>query len=332
MIRVIKPAGLGNIQLEEVPTPSPAPNEVLARTDVTLISRGSELFARYIKDEAVSPSIMGYSLSGRVEAVGDDVRDYGAGDRVMIVAPHATHAIGTPHETDGRMVCLPDDVSQEAATFLPLVTSAIAWADSSGAQPGETVVILGQGLVGSLMLQVLRTRDVGRIIAVDALASRCDLARSLGAAIVVNARETDPVAAIRAATDGEGADVVIDCVGGHAGVKSFDQAQDMVRPRGTLQLIALYQQVPLALHSGKIMNRRLVAGILIDEPRARTVDRAVALMQSAAIDVDAMITHRFPYTEAKAAFDLLWDSPGDALGVLLHWAPASETPSSADAR
>jgi len=223
------------------------------------------------------------------------------------------------------MVRLPDDVSQEAATFLPLVTSSIAWADSSGAQPGATVVILGQGLVGSLMLQVLRTHGVGRIIAVDALTKRCDLARSLGADIVVNAREKEPVEAVRAATDGEGADLVIDCVGGHAGVKSFDQAQDMVRPRGTLQLIALYQQAPLALHSGKIMNRRLVAGILIDEPRARTVDRAVALMQSDAIRVDAMITHRFPYTEAKAAFDLLWNSPGDALGVLLDWGSTAKT-------
>ena len=226
MIRVIKPAGLGNIQLEEVPTPTPGPDEVLARTDVTLISRGSELFARYIRDEAVSPSIMGYSLAGRVEAVGDDVLTYGVGDRVMIVAPHATHAIGTPRDTDGRMVCLPDDVSEEAATFLPLVTSAVAWADSSGVRPGDTVVVLGQGLVGSLMLQVLRTRDVGRIIAVDALASRCDLSRSLGADIVVNARETDPVAAVRSATDGAGADLVIDCVGGKRKQKKKKRIQE----------------------------------------------------------------------------------------------------------
>jgi threonine dehydrogenase-like Zn-dependent dehydrogenase len=319
VIRVIKPDGFANIRLENIPTPCPEPDQVLARTDVTLISRGSELFARYIKDDAVAPSIMGYSLAGVVEEVGRDVTGYRSGDRVMIVAPHASHAIGTPHPTDGRMVALPDGVSQEEATFIPLVTSAVAWADSSGAKVGDTVVILGQGVVGSLMLQVMRTRGVGRIVAVDALPMRCDLARELGADVVINAAETDTVAAVRELTDGAGADLVIDCVGGHAGVKSFEQAQDMVRPRGTLQLIALYQQEPLALHSGKIMNRRLVAGILTDEPRSRTVDRALSLVRSGDVRVAPTITHRFPYTEAKAAFDLLWDRPGDALGVLLLW-------------
>jgi len=321
VIRVIKPEGFANIQLDEIPTPTPEPGEVLARTDVTLISRGSELFARYIKADAVSPSIMGYSLAGVVEAVGRDVNAYRVGDRVMVVAPHASHAIGTPHPTDGRISALPDCVSQEEATFVPLVTSAVAWADSSGAHAGDTVVILGQGLVGSLVLQVLRTRDVGRIIAVDALDMRCDLARGFGVDIVINAHDSDPVVAVKEATGGEGADVVIDCVGGHAGVRSFEQAQDMVRPRGTLHLIALYQQAPLAVHSAKIMNRRLVAGILTDEPRARTVARALSLMESRDVRVGPMITHRFPYTDAKAAFDLLWDRPGEALGVLLQWDP-----------
>ncbi|MAF12438.1 hypothetical protein CMK11_18485 [Candidatus Poribacteria bacterium] len=319
MIRVTKPEGFGNIQLETVPTPAPDSNQVLARTDATLISRGSELFARYIKDDAVSPSIMGYSLAGVAEAVGRDVTAYAVGDRVMIVAPHASHAIGTPHPTDGRMTSLPEGVSQEEATFVPLVTSAVAWADSSGAREGDTVVILGQGLVGSLMLQVMRARGVGRIIAVDALDMRCDLARAFGADLVVNARDADPVAAVMEATGGEGADLVIDCVGGHAGVRSFEQAQDMVRARGTLQLIALYQQAPLALHSARIMNRRLVAGILTDEPRSRTVARALSLMEKGHVRVGPMITHRFPYADAKAAFDLLWNSPGDALGVLLLW-------------
>ncbi|MBT5537236.1 zinc-binding dehydrogenase [Candidatus Poribacteria bacterium] len=324
MIRVTKPKGFANIQLEDVPTPAPDPDQVLARTDVTLISRGSELFARYIKDDAVSPSIMGYSLAGVVETVGRDARAYTPGDRVMIVAPHASHAIGTPHPTDGRMAALPDGVSQEEATFVPLVTSAIAWADSSDAQADDTVVILGQGLVGSLMLQVMRSRGVGRVIAVDALDMRCEMAREFGADVVINARDTDPVAAVREATGGEGAALVIDCVGGHAGVQSFEQAQDMVRPRGTLQLIALYQQAPLALHSGKIMNRRLVAGILPDEPRSHTVARALSLMASGDVHVAPMITHRLPHTDAKAAFDLLWDRPGDALGVLLEWGAAED--------
>ncbi|MBT7809185.1 hypothetical protein HN766_27135, partial [Candidatus Poribacteria bacterium] len=67
-----------------------------------------------------------------------------------------------------------------------------------------------------------------------------------------------------------------------------------------------------------------VAGILPDEPRSHTVARALSLMASGDVHVAPMITHRLPHTDAKAAFDLLWDRPGDALGVLLEWGAAED--------
>ncbi len=319
MIRVIKPEGFGNIQLEDIPIPNINNRQVLVRTHATLISRGSELFARYIKEEAVSQSIMGYSLTGVVERVASDVNEYYVGQRVMAVAPHAEYAIGDVDAESGRLIPLVDDVSFEEGTFLPLATSAVAWADSSGVQKGDTIVILGQGLVGSLMMQVLRGYEPARIITVDALPLRCRLSGELGADVVVNAADEDPVAAVRRLTDGKGADLVIDCVGGHAGVKSFEQAQDMVRTRGIIQLIALYQQAPLPLYASKIMSKRLVAGILTEEPRAKTALRALEKIRTGEIQAARMITHRFPYTQAKDAFDLLWNTPGEALGVLMIW-------------
>ncbi|MBI1930384.1 zinc-binding dehydrogenase [Candidatus Poribacteria bacterium] len=319
MIRVIKPEGFGNIQLEDIPIPNINNRQVLVRTHATLISRGSELFARYIKEEAVSPSIMVYSLTGVVERVASDVNEYHVGQRVMVVAPHAEYAVGDVDAESGRLVPLVDDVSFEEGTFLPLATSAVAWADSSGVQKGDTIVILGQGLVGSLMMQVLRGYEPARIITVDALPLRCRLSSELGADVVVNAADENPVDAVRRLTNGKGADLVIDCVGGHAGVKSFEQAQDMVRTRGIIQLIALYQQAPLPLHSSKIMSKRLVAGILTEESRAKTASRALEKIRTGEIQAARMITHRFPYTQAKEAFDLLWHTPGEALGVLMIW-------------
>ncbi len=319
MFRVTKPEGFGNIQLEEVPIPDISTNQIRVKTDTTLISRGSELFRRYILEEAVSPSIMGYSLTGTVDAAGDQVTDYDIGDRVMVVAPHAEYVVAEPNATDARIVTLPEDVSFEEGTFLPLATSSVAWADSSGIKEGDTVVVLGQGLVGSLMMQVVRSYSPERIITVDALPSRCELSLKLGADESINAEEEDPVQAVRRLTDGKGADLVIDCVGGHAGVKSFEQAQDMVCQYGIIQLIALYQQKPLPLHSSKMMSKRLVAGILTDEPRANIATRALQKIQKGEIRASDMITHRFHYTEAKAAFDLLWNTPGDTLGVLIKW-------------
>ena len=319
MLQVTKPEGFGNIQLGEVPIPTINARQVRVAADTTLISRGSELFRRYIMEEAVPPSIMGYSLTGVVEAVGAEVNDYRVGDRVMVVAPHAQYVVAEPNATDGRIVPLLDDVSFEAGTFLPLATSAVAWSDSSGVKEGDTVVVLGQGLVGSLMMQVLRGYNPARIITVDALPLRCELSTQLGADVSINADETDPVEEVRRLTDGNGADLVIDCVGGYAGVKSFEQAQDMTRRFGTIQLIALYQQAPLPLHSSKMMSKRLVAGILTEAPRSEVAARALKKIENGEIRASEMITHRFHYTEAKDAFDLLWNSPGDALGVLIKW-------------
>ncbi len=319
MFRVIKPEGFGNIQLEDVPIPEINERQVLVKADTTLISRGSELFRRYIREEAVSHTIMGYSLTGTVDAVGAEVTDYSVGERVMVVAPHAEYVIAEPDATDGRIVPLLDDVSFEEGTFLPLATSAVAWADSSGVKSGDTVVVLGQGLVGSLMMQAFRGYDPAQIITVDGLPLRCELSTQLGADVSINVNETDPVEEVLRLTDGRGADLVVDCVGGYAGIKSFEQAQDMTRRFGILQLIALYQQAPLPLHSSKIMSKRIVAGILTEEPRAQIAARALEKIKDGEIRASEMITHRFNYTEAKEAFDLLWNAPGNALGVLIKW-------------
>ena len=319
MIRVIKPEGFGNIQLEDVPIPQISRRQVLVRTERTLISRGSELFRRYIRDEAVAPSIMGYSLTGTIEQIGDNVTEYHVGQRVMVAAPHAEYAVGDADSTRGHLVPLPDDVSFEAGTFLLLSTEATAWAASSGAKAGDTIVILGQGIVGSLMMQILRSYSPAQIITVDALPLRCQISKDLGADVVINSADQDTVEAVLQLTGGAGADLVVDCVGGNAGKDSFEQAQDMVRKKGILQLIARYQQGPLPLHSSKIMGKRLVAGILTDEPLPQLAVQALEKIRTKEIQTQRMITHRFPYMQAKDAFDLLWNSPGEALGVLLTW-------------
>ena len=319
MVRVIKVEGFGNIQLEDVPVPEIDSQQVLIRTHVTLISRGSELFRRYILEEAGPHSMMGYSLAGVVEKIGADVTNYQVGQKVMAVAPHAEYAVKNVFTENERLCLVPDDVSFEEATFLPLATSAVALSDSSDVQSGDTIAILGQGLVGSLMLQVLQGIDPQQIIVVDTLPFRCQLAEQLGADVVINAANQDPVAAVKELTDGKGVDLVVDCVGGHAGIKSFEQAQEMVRVRGAIQLIALYQQAPLPLDSSKIMNRRLVAGILSDEPRSEIMVRALEKIRSGEIQASQMVTHRFPHLKAKEAFDLLWHSPDETLGVLMTW-------------
>ena len=315
MKRAIKLEGKGNIAIEEIPIPDLEDNKVLVKNERSLISRGSELFARYVMPNAVSPSIMGYSDAGLVVAAGNGIKDIKVGDRVTAVAPHAEYVACE----ESMIIPLPDDISFDEATFLPLLTSSVAWAQSAEIKEGDTVVILGQGLVGNLVMQVSKDYKPSRVITVDALDLRCGISEKLGADIVINCSEKDPVESIRQITGGKGADIVIDCVGGNSGIKSFEQAQDMTRPQGTIHLIALYQDGPLPLYSGKIMNKRLLAGILISEPRAQTAQRAIRHIQDGSVRVKEMITHRFPITKAKEAFDLLYEHPDKALGVIFEY-------------
>ncbi len=323
MKRVAKPAGRFNVVIEEAPIPHPGADEVRVRAVRSLISRGSEIGARYTREHAIDPERMGYSLAGVVDEVGADVRHLREGDRVVAVAPHAQYVIRPagarrPGE-QARVVPMPDDLGFEAAAYFPLSGGAVAWTEIERIQPFDTVVILGQGLVGSLMLQVGKANGRGRFIAVDPLPERCALAGELGADHVIDAAAEDPVQAVQRLTNGAGADIVVYAVGGPAGPKAFDQGLDMLAVGGLLHLIGLYEDQPLPLSSVKIQRRRLLGGYygqIVDPGCAR---RAMELLASGAIRTDRMTSHRFPYRDAAAAFDLLYNSPGEAMGVLLDW-------------
>ena len=321
MLRVAKPEGFGNVILEEVPLPEVGPREVLVKNRVSLISRGSEILRRYMREEAVDPAIMGYSVAGVVEQVGAEAAGrFQPGTRVMAMAPHAQYVVQDIDAMDGARVWpLPDDVSFEQGAFLPLCTGAVWWAEIAGIQPGDTVVVLGQGLVGNLVMQAARAYQPGCLIAVDALAPRCRLAAELGADVVIHTAEQDPVAEVRRLTEGRGAQVVIDCVGGQAGVTSFAQAQDMVRDFGTIHLIGLYHNQPLPLDAGKIQRKKLIGGYYSQASHPAMLARAIEQVQTDALRVEPLISHRFPFTDAKEAYDLLYARLSEAMGVLLLW-------------
>ena len=321
MKRVAKPEGEYNIVIEDVPIPEIAPTEVLIRAECSLISRGSEIWRRYIRPEAIDHQSMGYSFVGDVVAVGARVDGFSIGDRVAAIAPHAEYVaveiVSSRHQDP--VVHLPDAVSSEAATFWPLSTSSVLWMWEIEAREEDTVAILGQGLVGSICMQALNAEANPRVIAVDALPLRCDLAGRLGADHVVDASSEDPVKAVKGLTDGAGADIVVEAVGGRAGAAAFAQAQDMVKRKGLIQVIGLYEDEPLPLDSGKIQGRRIVGGYSDGGKRSLGSDRALQLLGEKKINAEAMITHRFPFQEAAEAFDLLYTRLGDTMGVVLVW-------------
>jgi len=321
MKRAAKLDGVGNVVVEEVDIPELTSKQVLVRTRASLISRGSEVLARYMKPTAVSPTIMGYSAAGVVEEVGTDVTEFSPGDRVGIVAPHAEYAVGEVGADQARssVVRITNDVSFEEATFLPLTTSSIAWTRTANVQGADTVAILGQGLVGSLMLQVIKARCAARTIVVDAFELRCRMATEFGADAVIDCTHQNPVEEVKRLTEGKGADIVIDCVGGEPGLKSFEQALDMAASRGVIHLIALYHGKPLPLDASKCMGKLIIGGIRIDTPRSELVKESLELIRQNKVRAKEMITHRLDFAQLKEAFDLLYESLGETLGVVLRY-------------
>ena len=320
MKRIEKPAGRYNIEVTTVDRPEPGSTEVIVAAEHSLISRGTELWRRYAREEPIDHAMMGYSLAGRIVSVGEHVTNYAIGDRVATNAPHA--AFGTIEAEDPKgpdeLIRIPDGLPSAHATFWPLATSAVLWIRECGLEPGIDVVIQGQGLVGSGCLQVARADAGARAIALDGLLLRCAVADRLGADAVINVETTDPVAAVMELTDG-GADVVIEAVGGPAGPGAFEDAQRMVDHGGLIQVLGLYEDEPLPLDSGTIQGRRLVGGYTNPEDRPDAGVHAMELLADGAIQVDEMLTHRFPATDAARAFALLHERPGEALGVVLEW-------------
>ena len=278
MWRTAKHEGVGNVVMEQVPIPEPGDKEIVARTQVSLISRGSEMGGRYLREELVDPRRMGYSTTGVIHRVGTGVSEFAVGDRVVVTAPHAEYTLEkVDYAGDFRVFQLHPDLSLEHGTFHPLATSSAGWTRAAGIGPEDRVVVLGQGIVGNLVMQFARRYRPAQLIAVDALDLRLRIAQEVGASEVVNAREEDPVAAVRRLTGG-GATIVMDCVGGRAGLRSFVQAQDMVADGGLIQLIGLYHEQPLDLDASKIMGKRLIGSYPPSTNRAEIGQEAMAAL------------------------------------------------------
>lgn len=321
MYRIGKPEGIGHIVVEEVPAPEVTATEVLIRAETSLISRGSEIWRRYVREEAIDPQIMGYSMVGSIAEVGSKVDGFSPGQRVAALAPHAEYVAGEILESNHPppVVALPDEVTSESATFWPLATSSIMWMDAIEATANDTVAILGQGLVGSGCLQALKADVRCRVIAIDGITDRCELALKLGADDAVDVSKEDPADAVRRLTGERGADTVVYAVGGRSGPRAFEQALEIVRPGGLIQVIGLYEDGPLPLSSFSIQGKRLIGGFPHETPRHEASEKAIRYLGEGKFRVADMISHRFPFQETPEAYDLLYNRLHEAMGVLLQW-------------
>ena len=229
-IRIHAPGGPKALQIDEVPTPSPAPGQLLVETAAIGVNY-IDTYHRSGLYPMELPATLGVEAAGVVTAVGDGVTSFSAGDRVawaMQPGSYATHVAVNP---DG-VIRVPPGVDLKLAAAVPLQGMTAHYLARSIVPLGEgdtALVHAGAGGVGLLLTQVLR--DLGiRVFTTVSNAEKAELSHAAGADQVFG--YDDFVAGVRAATDGAGARIVFDGVG----ASTFEASLDALGVRGTMVL------------------------------------------------------------------------------------------------
>lgn len=290
------------------------------------------------------PSPLGYSSAGTVAAVGSGMEDFQVGERVACAggnfAVHAEYAV-VPRNLIAR---LPDNVGFESAAFTTL--GAIAMHGFRLAQPqlGERVAVIGLGLLGLLAAGVARAAGCS-LLGIDLDPRRVTLARSMGHQAVTRAEAEE---AGRSFTRAQGFDVVLIC----ADARSNDPvalAGALARDRGRVIAVGavglsiprkiyyekeLFFQVSRSYGPGRYdsayeeRGQDYPAGF-VRWTEGRNLESFVTLLSSGGVDVQPLISHRFPIDDATRAYDLITGKSKEPfLGVLLTYphAAGEETP------
>jgi L-iditol 2-dehydrogenase len=338
--------GVNDVRLETVPVPDIGTGEMLVRvhscgvcgTDLKKISTGSHS----------APRIFGHETSGVVAAVGEGVTQYRPGDRVVVFhhipcgecfyCKHKTFAQCAMYKKVGctagfepsgggfaeyvrvmdwiveqGTVRIPDAVSFEQACFVEPVNTCMKGIDSLGLQPGETVLAIGQGPIG-IILSVLARRTGARLITSDLHPERLRIGTSFGLEHSIDASRENVVERTRELSEGRGADAVILAVGGNSLIRT---AMDAARPGGRVLLFAQTQ------HGEAVIDP---AAICADEKTlvgsySASVDlqeESVRFVMNREMDLERLISHRFPLSEGRQALDLAAHPQPSSMKVLIQ--------------
>jgi threonine dehydrogenase-like Zn-dependent dehydrogenase len=206
------------------------------------------------------------------------------------------------------LVRVDDRISDSEAACLQSLSDSVAAVETAGLGIGDTVAIFGQGSMGLECMQIARNSGAGLIVTVDVRDEACQVSRELGADLAINARNDDPVAAIRQQTGGNGADVVFECAGGSprqglAGTRSLMQAIESVRSGGKLIGVSWFG-APLEIDID-LLRERSLRFLFPDISTLGHLEYTVRLVASGRVRLKPTITHILHGVEAvPQAFEI----------------------------
>ncbi len=338
--------GPGAKAWEDVPDAAvQEPTDVVVRVDTTTIC-GTDLHILQGDVAAVTDGrILGHEAVGTVMAVGDAVRAFKTGDRVLVPAitqcgrceycgrgmPSHCQTVGGigwifGHLIDGTqaelvrvpfadtsLYAVPDDVTNEQAIFLAdsLPTGYEVGVLAGRVRPGDTVAVVGAGAVGLSAILTTGLWGASKVIAVDSNKFRLEKALDFGATDAIEAGP-DTKADVLAMTDGLGVDVSIEAVGYP---QTLQTAASLVRPGGRIANIGVHGvPVELPMQEMWIQNVTLTMG-LVDTVSIPTL---LKMVSSGCIPAEKMGTHTFTFTEMDEAYEVFANAAANsALKVVI---------------
>ncbi|MFD7278200.1 NAD(P)H-quinone oxidoreductase [Streptomyces sp. NPDC059862] len=312
-ITIPEPGGPEALVWDEVPDPVPGEGEVLVEVAASAVNRADILQRQgfYNPPPGASP-YPGLECSGRIAALGAGVAGWAVGDEVCALLSGGGYAekVAVPA---GQLLPVPSGVGLQQAAALPEVTCTV-WSNVfmvSHLRPGETLLVHGGSSgIGTMAIQLAKA--VGAKVAVTAgTEEKLERCAELGADILINYRDQDFVEEVRKATDGAGADVILD----NMGAKYLDRNVRTLAVNGRLSIIGLQGGVKGELNIGALLNKR--AAISATSLRARPLDEKAAIVAAvrehvwpllAAGHVRPVVDRELPMREASAAHRLVEES------------------------
>jgi threonine dehydrogenase-like Zn-dependent dehydrogenase len=192
------------------------------------------------------------------------------------------------------LVKVDDRISDSVGACLQSLSDSVAAVETAGIQMADIVVIFGQGSMGLECLQIARLSGAGLVITVDVRDEACEVSRELGADHSINARKTDPLAAILDLTEGQGADVVFECAGGSpkqglAGEQTLHTALESVRAGGKIVGVSFFGG-PVSLPIDR-MRERSLRFVFPDVSTRQHLEHTVRLVASGRVRLEPTIRH-----------------------------------------
>ncbi len=337
--------GREDLRFEEIPVPEPGPGEMLVRVDACGICPTD--LKKIQKGFLPGPRVFGHEIAGTVAALGRGTTRWREGQRVVVhhhvpcgtcfYCAHGTYAQCARYKVNGTtagfepsgggyaeyvrvmdwiveqgVVPIPDGVLAEEAAFVEPVNTCLKAVEKAGVAPGETVLVVGQGPIGLLLMQLARVAGAS-VVVTDPLAERRALATQLGAELVLDAGP-DVGAAVAARTEGRGADCALVAAGG---APAMTQALAATRPGGRVLSFAATSPGELVeVDFGRLTTSE--QDILTAYSSSIEVqERAAALVFRREVRVRELVSHRLPMERALEAFQIaLHPAPGTRKVVL----------------